>query len=83
MLQHCAAALAPRLLAGVSWSSKTQEAPPFETEEDPSLPPGPVVGVGALKVSDSLLGHSSLFLKDKACFQLNSCMFPSHRIQEA
>ena len=46
---------------------QTKEATPFEDEEEPALPPGPVVGVAALPSQNRLWGQSSLFLKDDAC----------------
>lgn len=54
----------------------------FETEEEPDLPSGPVVGVAALPSLNHLWGQSPLFLKDDGSSKLDNSVISSYRIPE-
>ena len=47
--------------------NQKEEAPPFETQEELVMPPGPVVEVVALMIFELPLASFFLFLRNSAC----------------
>lgn len=62
--------------------SQIKETSSFETEEEPDLSSGPVVGVAALPSLNPLWGQSPLFLKDKSSLKLGTSIVSFCRIPE-
>lgn len=79
---------APGVLSRNSWTTETKEvAPSSETNTAALLPglvrPGPVVTVAPCSHLNHLQGHFSLFLKDKACSQLDTSTVSSTESQKS